>query len=118
MNSLGTATTQDLIGTAKSQASIQAIAQSANKFRTDRTAAAAKEFESVFISEMLKPMFETIDVDETFGGGKGEEVFRGLLVQEYGKILSNQGGVGIADSIQAELIKTQEQGQQTTGGKA
>ena len=73
-------------------------------------AEAARDFESVFISEMLKPMFETIEVDDTFGGGHGEEVFRGLMVQEYGKVLSRSGGIGLADSIQARLLEIQEKG--------
>lgn len=69
---------------------------------------AAQDFESVFISEMIKPMFETVDVDDTFGGGKGEEVFRGLLVQQFGKNIAKQGGIGLADQVRAELLKIQE----------
>lgn len=69
---------------------------------------AAEEFEAVFISEMLKPMFETIDVNSEFGGGKGEEIFRGLMVQEYGKILSQNGGVGLSDHLVRQMIAMQE----------
>ena len=70
---------------------------------------AARDFESVMIAEMLKPMFETVEVDDMFGGGKGEEIFRGLLVQEMGKSIARQGGLGLSDTVRAELIKTQEQ---------
>lgn len=76
----------------------------------ERAAAAAKDFEAVFLAEMLKPMFETVEVDDTFGGGHGEEVFRGLMVQEYGKMLSQKGGIGLATHIQAQLLKLQEKG--------
>ena len=69
---------------------------------------AAQDFEAVFISEMIKPMFETVDVDDTFGGGKGEEVFRGLMVQELGKSLAKRGGLGLSDHVNAELLKLQE----------
>lgn len=68
---------------------------------------AAQDFEAVFISEMLKPMFNMVEVDETFGGGKGEEVFRDLMVQEYGKSIAKQGGIGLSAQIKAELIKMQ-----------
>ena len=68
---------------------------------------AAKEFEAVFITEMMKPMFEGIETDGTFGGGKGEEVFRGVLIDEYGKMLSKTGQLGIADKIKAEMIRMQ-----------
>lgn len=69
---------------------------------------AAQDFEAVYVSEMLKPMFETVDVDDTFGGGKGEEIFRGMLTQEMGKSIAKQGGLGIADQVKAELLKIQE----------
>ncbi|HEU0118526.1 MAG TPA: chemotaxis protein, partial [Alphaproteobacteria bacterium] len=45
----------------------------------------SQDFESMFMSQMLQPMFDTIDVDPVFGGGHGEQVMRSFLVQEYGK---------------------------------
>ena len=68
----------------------------------------SQDFEANFMSEMLKPMFEGLKVDETFGGGKGEEVFRGFLVQEYGRKISEAGGIGIASMVREQLIKQQE----------
>lgn len=72
--------------------------------------AAAKEFESIFLAQMLQHMFEGVgnSEDSYFGGGNGEEMWKSMLVDEYGKILSNAGGVGIADSVQQELLKLQE----------
>lgn len=75
----------------------------------EKIAEKSEEFEAVFISEMMKPMFEGLTTSGTFGGGKGEEVFRGMLIQEYGKVLAKTGGVGIADAVKNELIRTQEQ---------
>ena len=69
----------------------------------------SKEFEGMYVSEMLKPMFEGLQTDGMFGGGKGEEVFRGLLVQEYGKLLAKSGGVGLSSSIKQQMILMQEQ---------
>ncbi len=68
----------------------------------------AKEFEAVFISEMMKPLFEGIEVDGMFGGGKGEEIFRGMMLQEYGKMLSQTGQIGISDAVKQQLIQLQE----------
>ena len=45
----------------------------AQKSRIDET---AQDFEAMFVTEMMRPMFDTVEVDQTFGGGKGEEVFR------------------------------------------
>jgi len=68
----------------------------------------AEDFESVFISQMLKPMFETVPTDSFMGGGQAESIYRGLMVEEMGKSISKAGGVGIADSVYRELLKLQE----------
>ena len=72
---------------------------------------AAEEFEAVFITEMLKPMFENVKPDPTFGGGKGEEVFQGFMIDEYGKAMARNGGIGIAEHVKAELLRIQEEAQ-------
>ena len=73
----------------------------------DKTKAAAKEFEAVFLSEMMSHMFEGIGTDPLFGGGQGEEMFRGMLVQEYGKKMAEGQGIGISDQLQKMMIKMQ-----------
>lgn len=92
-------------GTGKAAA---ALDDAANSKDMKRAAAAAEDFEAVFIGEMLKPMFDMVEVDDTFGGGKGEEVFRDMMVSEYGKMIAKQGGIGIAAQIKAELLRAQE----------
>lgn len=67
----------------------------------------AREFEAVFVSEMMKPMFEGIETDEMFGGGKGEEVFRGMMIQEYGKTVSHKDVTGIQTQVLHKLIEMQ-----------
>lgn len=69
---------------------------------------AAKDFEAVFMSEMLKPMFAEVKTDPMFGGGKGEDVFQGMMISEYGKIMAERGGIGIADHVKEEMIRIQE----------
>ncbi len=69
---------------------------------------AANEFESVFVSQMLGHVFEGMEVDDTFGGGRGEEMFRSLLTNEYGKQVTRRGGFGIADQVYRELLRAQE----------
>ena len=68
----------------------------------------ASDFEAVFASEMLSHMFEGIGTDPMFGGGNGEEVFRSMLVDQYGHALARSGTLGIADKVAAEMIKIQE----------
>lgn len=68
----------------------------------------AKEFEGMFVSEMLSHMFEGLDTDPMFGGGHGEEMFRSMLVSEYGKMIADAGGLGVSDSIRKTMIEIQE----------
>ena len=69
---------------------------------------AAEEFEAVFLSEMLAPMFDSLDTDGLGGGGMGEQIFRPMLVERYAESLSRAGGVGVADSILRELMRMQQ----------
>ena len=68
---------------------------------------AAEDFESVFVSQMLEPMFQGLRTDGMFGGGNGEAVFRSLMIQEVGKEITKSGGVGISDSVYGEMLRMQ-----------
>lgn len=70
--------------------------------------AAAKEFEAVFLTTMLEGMFEGLKTDGPFGGGSAEKTYRSLLVTEYAKQMSQNGGLGLSDQITSELIALQE----------
>jgi len=93
------------------------MAQSANVVTPHATAnaaaakKAAKQFESVMVSQMLGSMFEGISTDGPFGGGEGEAMFRSLMLDEYGKQIVNQGGFGLSDAITKSLLKHQEHAQ-------
>ena len=76
----------------------------------EKATAAAEEFEGVFISVMLKQMFAGLKAEAPFGGGQAEETFRGLMVDEYGKMLAGRGGLGLAEHVQRELLALQDVG--------
>ncbi len=70
--------------------------------------AAARSFEAFFLTQMLEQMSAGIDTDGPFGGGQSEKLYRSMLNQQYAQHLSEAGGIGLADTIYAELIKMQE----------
>lgn len=80
----------------------------------------AQEFESVFLAEMLAPMFESLDTEGMGGGGMGERMFRPMLVERYAQAISKSGGVGVADYIIAELnrMQTVQVAEETPDGAA
>lgn len=67
----------------------------------------AEEFEAVFLSEMLSPMFEALDTEGLGGGGMGERIFRPMLVQRYAEAIAQAGGVGVADAVMQEMLRLQ-----------
>jgi Rod binding domain-containing protein len=72
---------------------------------------AGQSFEAMFLSQMFGHMFEGVGKDGMFGGGAGEEMFRPMLLEEYGKIVAKKGGIGIADAVMKTLISQQEKTQ-------
>jgi peptidoglycan hydrolase FlgJ len=93
------------------QVMLQAMQGAKPPMRTQTAAQAkqaAQDFEAQFLSQMVQHMFTGIKSDSMFGGGQGEEMFRSMMYDEYGKILARHGGVGIAAAVERELLKTQE----------
>lgn len=74
----------------------------------------AEEFEAVMLTALLKPIFEGVKTPEPYGGGEGEDMWKGLLVEEYAKEMAATGGIGIADQVRAELLRVQEAMSQET----
>jgi Rod binding domain-containing protein len=72
--------------------------------------ATARDFEAVFISQMFEQMFADVKTDGLGGGGSGERIFRSMMIQEIGRQMANQGGMGLADTVKRELIALQEHG--------
>jgi Rod binding domain-containing protein len=67
----------------------------------------AEEFETMFVAQMLAPMFESLETDGITGGGSAEKAFRPMLVDEYAKEMSKQGGIGLADQVYTEILRMQ-----------
>jgi len=70
---------------------------------------AAQDFEGLFISMMVKSMRETVGKDELTGGGRGEEIYRSLLDQEYVAAAVKRGGFGLAKLIEKDIIRQESQ---------
>ena len=67
----------------------------------------AQDFESSFLSVMMQQMFTGISTDGPFGGGPGEEMFRSVLTDAMAKQVAKSGGVGVAATVEREMLKLQ-----------
>lgn len=61
--------------------------------------AAAQGLEAMMINQMFSAMRKSVPKSELFDGGMGEEVFKGMLDQEYSGMMSKTGSLGLADII-------------------
>jgi Rod binding domain-containing protein len=67
----------------------------------------AEQFEASFLSQMLKPMFEGIDTDGPLGGGEAEGTWRSFMIDAMARQTVRAGGIGLADTVVAEMIRMQ-----------
>ena len=68
----------------------------------------SKDFESMFVSQMLEQMFGDSQGDEAFGSNETSDVYKSMMADQYGKEIAKSGGIGIADYVKHELLKLQE----------
>jgi Rod binding domain-containing protein len=68
-----------------------------------KIAATAKTFEASFLSTMLQSVFKDVDM----GGGEGGDAFKSIMMDAMAKQMANGHGVGLAKSVQAEMLKLQ-----------
>ncbi len=66
---------------------------------------AAHEFEAVLAGQLVKHMFESMPQSDSFGGGPGEDIYRGMLAERVGDMIGRNGGIGIAKSVEAEIAR-------------
>lgn len=75
------------------------------KLREREIEVLAKDFESTMISRTLKSMYEGIKSDPIAGGGRTEEIYREMLLEEYAKVISKDKGFGLAKNISKDIKK-------------
>lgn len=81
-------------------------AQPTDKLTEARAKEAAQEFEAIFLSQMLATM--TQELGGAGGVAGGGEVYHDMFTKEVAKMISRSGGIGVADVILQEILKTQE----------
>ncbi|WP_426265888.1 rod-binding protein [Sphingomonas sp. LHG3443-2] len=76
--------------------------------RAAHRAAAARDFEAVFAGQIAKLMLEQVEIDGSFGGGHGEELFRGMMAEEVGRGIAKSGQLGLAPTVLAALQRMEK----------
>jgi peptidoglycan hydrolase FlgJ len=91
------------------QAANAAASAGAGSANMKKVKKAATDFEAFFVGSMMESMTSEMQPDEVFGGGHGEEMWRSMLNQEYGKEVAKGGKLGIANNVMSAMLKMQEE---------
>jgi flagellar protein FlgJ len=90
---------------------VQQVAEALSPAALRKIKDTSQQFESVFLTNMLEEMFAGVQEQEGplgTGNGPGQGAWRSMLTEEYANSISKNGGVGVAEHVQRELIALQE----------
>lgn len=71
----------------------------------DKLREACKDFESLFVQQVLKSMRKTVSKSDFFGGGPGGEIFESLFDQELSRSITNREGFGLGKILYQQMIQ-------------
>lgn len=69
---------------------------------------ACRDFESLFVHQMMKQMRRTVPQDGLFSGGSAEKMVASMLDGEIAKTVSEQRGIGLAPALIRQLVELSE----------
>jgi Rod binding domain-containing protein len=69
---------------------------------------ACSDFESIFITKLLKTMRQTVPRSGLFGAGTAQEMYQSLFDEEISKSLARHGGIGLGDMLFRSLSPKEE----------
>ena len=65
----------------------------------DKLKEACRQFEAIFLKQMLNSMRKTVTKNGLMDGGFSEEIFEDMLYDEYAEKMTKTAGFGIADML-------------------
>ena len=74
----------------------------------DEALKVGRQFEQMFLTQMLAPMFDAIETDGPFGGGHGEQMMRSFQTDAFAQSIVSRGGIGLAQNVAREILRLQE----------
>lgn len=66
----------------------------------------AKDFESIFVHNLIKSMRSSIPKDRLISGGNAENIYQDMLDEQYSKIIVKRADMGIAKNIYEQFSKS------------
>jgi Rod binding domain-containing protein len=89
-----------------STTALDAAATSQSKTADPRVQKAARDFEAIFVRQMLKPLEKTTAAGAGVEAQAGENTYGSMIVGALADAISKAGGLGLADEIGKSLART------------
>jgi flagellar protein FlgJ len=70
---------------------------------------ACRDFESLFVHQMMKQMRRTVPQDGLFSGGNAEKMYSSMLDGEIAKTVTEHRGIGLAPALIRQMLELSEQ---------
>ncbi len=74
----------------------------------ERMRSQAVELEGVFLNTLVKEMFSSLGKEGTTGSDFAQQTWRGMQAEQFADAMAKAGGIGLADSLVADLLALQE----------
>jgi len=66
----------------------------------------AQQFEAMALSQLLAPIFDSVDSSKgPFGGGEAEAQWKPMLTAELAKHMAAHGGLGLARPVMQQMLR-------------
>lgn len=83
---------------------VDQVSRQARSGEPDRLREVSREFEALFIDQMLNSMRQTIHKEnDILDGGMAQGIFEDMLYQEYSRIMAKTGSLGLAEMVYRDL---------------
>lgn len=78
-----------------------------NRERNEAVMNVARQFETMFVNQMVGAMRKTVSNEGLVPEGRGEKIYRSMLDYEYSKKMSESDQLGLAKVIYQQLLQGQ-----------
>jgi flagellar protein FlgJ len=86
-----------------------AVATSLPPAQVAKITQSAQQFEAMALSQLLAPIFDSVDSSKgPFGGGEAEAQWKPMLTSELAKHMAAHGGLGLARPVMQQMLRMQE----------
>lgn len=88
---------------------VEAKGQALEDPRKEELKTVSKQFEALFVQEMISAMRKTVNEGGLIPQGQGEKIYRSMLDQHYAESIAESEQIGLSSVIYQQLARNLEQ---------